>query len=133
MAWIARLAASTFLLIGAAIHLDLWRRGYRDIPSIGPLFLANVAASAAVVVGLAVRAGPWVVLGGVVVSVGSLAGLVLSRTAGLLGFVERGWSDLAVQATTAEIGAIVALALVVVVRSGRVPVPATVAVRRRSG
>lgn len=119
---IARLAAATFVLAGGYIHFDLWRDGYRAIDYIGPLFVANAVVSALLVVALLLRPDVRVAVAGVVFSVGSLAALVLSRTVGLLGFTERGWSDMAVQATTAEIGAIVAIALVVVAR--RRPTPA---------
>ena len=115
---IARVAAATFVLAGGYIHFDLWRDGYRAIEYIGPLFVANVVVSALLVVALLLRADRRVALAGVAFSVGSLVSLVLSRTTGLLGFTERGWSDMAMQATTAELGAIVAIALVMV-SSGR--------------
>lgn len=116
MHWIARLAAATFVLAGGYIHIDLWRNGYRAIEFIGPLFVANAVVSVLLAVALLVRPGALVAAAGVLFSVGSLVALVLSRTTGLLGFTERGWSDMAVQATTAELGAVVAIALVVVAR-----------------
>jgi hypothetical protein len=121
---IARFAAATFVLAGGYIHFDLWRDGYRAIEYIGPLFVANAVVSVLLVVALLLRPDARVAVAGVVFSVGSLIALVLSRTIGLLGFTERGWSDMAVQATTAEIGAIVAITLVVVAR--RQPAPALV-------
>ena len=126
---IARLAAATFVLAGAYIHFDLWRDGYRAIEYIGPLFVANAAVSVLLVVALLLRADVRVAVAGVMFSLGSLVALVLSRTTGLLGFTERGWSDMAVQASTAELGAIVALALTMVAR-GR-PTPALAVVRAR--
>ena len=127
---IARLAAATFVLAGGYIHFDLWRDGYRAIDYIGPLFVANAVVSALLVVALLLRPDVRVAVAGVVFSVGSLAALVLSRTVGLLGFTERGWSDMAVQATTAEIGAIVAIALVIVARRRPTPALAVVPDRR---
>ena len=128
---IARLAAATFVLAGGYIHFDLWRDGYRAIEYIGPLFVANAAVSALLVVALLLRADMRVAVAGVVFSLGSLVALVLSRTTGLLGFTERGWSDMAVQATTAELGAIVAIALVMVARGRPAPALAVVPARRR--
>ena len=130
---IARLAAATFILAGGYIHFDLWRDGYRAITYIGPLFVANAVVSAALVLALLVRPDARVALAGVAFSVGSLIALVLSRTTGLLGFTERGWSDMAVQATTAEIGAVVAIALVMVVRGRPTPALAPLPARRRRG
>jgi hypothetical protein len=119
---IARVAAATFVLAGGALHLDLWRDGYRAIEYIGPLFIANAVVSALLVLALLVRPGALVALAGVAFSLGSLVALVLSRTTGLLGFTERGWSEMAVQVTTAEVGAVVAIALLMVAQ--RPPAPA---------
>jgi len=127
MRWIPRVAAATFVLVGGAVHLDLWRSGYRGIEYIGPLFVANVAVSALLVLALLVRPNAKVALAGIAFSVGSLVALVLSRTTGLLGFTERAWTDMAVQATTAEIGAIVAIAFVLVARNR--PLPELTAIR----
>jgi len=128
---IARLAAATFVLAGGYIHFDLWRGGYRAIEYIGPLFVANAVVSVLLVLALLLRPDVRVAVAGVVFSLGSLAALVLSRTTGLLGFTERGWSDMAVQATTAEIGAIVAIALLMVARGRPTPALALLRARRR--
>lgn len=120
------MAAATFLLVGGGIHLSLWRSGYRGIEYIGPLFVANVAVSALLVLALLIRPNVRVALAGIVFAIGSIAALVLSRTTGLLGFTERAWTDMAVQATTAEIGAVVAMAYVLVARRRPELVPATV-------
>ena len=130
---IARLAAATFVFAGGYIHFDLWRDGYRAIEYIGPLFVANAVVSAVLMLALLVRPDVRVAVAGAVFSVGSLIALVLSRTTGLLGFTERGWSDMAVQATTAEIGAIVAIALVMVARGRSTPALALLPIRRRRG
>lgn len=128
---IAQLAAATFVLAGGYIHLDLWRGGYRAIEYIGPLFIANAVVSVLLVIALLLRPDVRVAVAGVAFSVSSLVALVLSRTIGLLGFTERGWSDMAVQATTAEIGAVVAIALVMVARRRPVPALARVPEGRR--
>ncbi len=109
----ARLTAAAFVLAGGLIHLDLWRSQYESIPKIGPLFLLNVVASAVLAAALLTgRARGQVLLASGVLTVASAAALVVSRTVGLLGFME-GWTPDAIQALAAEIGAIVALAAVV--------------------
>jgi len=113
---ITRLAAAAFLLVAGGIHLQLWRTGYRGIPYIGPLFLANVVVSVALVMAVLRRVDAGVTVAGMAFSAASLLALVLSRTTGLLGFTERAWTHLAVQATTAEIGAAVALAVALTAR-----------------
>ena len=131
---IARVAAATFVLVGGAIHLELWQSGYRGIRYIGPLFVANFALSALLALALLIRPDVRVAIAGMVFSVGSLIGLILSRTSGLLGFTEKAWTDMAVQATTAEIGAVVAIAFVLVARNRTLPALATIPLpRRRSG
>lgn len=130
---IVRIAAATFLLVGGGIHLDLWRGGYRAIRYIGPLFVANVAVSALLVLAVLIRPDVRVALAALLFSAGSIVALVLSRTTGLLGFTERAWTDMAVQATSAELGAVVALAFVLAARNRPTPQLATVRVRSRAG
>ncbi|MDP1807739.1 MAG: hypothetical protein Q8K72_21355, partial [Acidimicrobiales bacterium] len=93
--------------------------------------IANAAVSVLLVLALLLRPDVRVAVAGVAFSVASLVALVLSRTIGLLGFTERGWSDMAVQATTAEIGAIVAIALVMVARNRPAPALALLPARLR--
>jgi hypothetical protein len=125
---VTRLLAAALLLAGGAVHLDLWRGGYEGIPYIGPLFAANVVASALVALAVLVRFNPVVVVAGIALATGSLVALLLSRTVGLLGFMEAGWSPDALRTIAAEVGAVVTLALAVVVRSQpqHVPIPARV-------
>ena len=52
-----RLVGAVLLAATAGIHRYLWVAGYRDIPTIGPLFLVNVVAGG--VLCLAVLAAPW--------------------------------------------------------------------------
>ncbi len=113
---IVRAIAAVAFLAGGAVHLDLWRGGYEGIPYVGPLFLANVVASVAVASALLVRCNRVVVLAGVGLAVGSLTALVMSRTVGLFGFMEPGWTADAMRTVAAEVGAIVTLALLVVIR-----------------
>lgn len=105
------LPAAALVAIGGLIHLQLWSGGYRGIPVIGPWFVANAVASAVIAIALVAAARRPVALAGVVLSLASLAALVLSRTIGLFGFLETTWTDQAVAAVAAEVGAFVALAV----------------------
>lgn len=124
---ITRLAAAVFVIVGGLVHLELWRSGYKGIPFIGSWFIANVVVSALLAGAVLLLNNRWVNFGGVVFSFSSLVALVMSRTVGIAGFTERAWTDQAVQATTAEFGAIVAFAAVLVATRRRVaalvPVP----------
>ncbi len=128
---IARVAAAMFVLVGGGIHLQLWRSGYRGIDYIGPMFMANVVLSVLLALALLIRPDVRIAVAGMAFSVGSLIALVLSRTTGLLGFTERAWTDMAVQATTAEIGAVVAIAFILAARNRRLPALATIPLRGR--
>jgi len=126
---IARVAAALFVIVGGVIHFQLWRTGYRGIAYIGPLFIANVAVSVVLMLAILLGGDVRVAAATMLFSIGSLAGLILSRTTGLLGFTERAWTDMAVQATTAELGAVVALALLLALLHRPTPDLATVPVR----
>jgi len=113
---VATLAAAVLVLAGGAIHFDLWRQGYRGVPNIGPLFLANALSSVGVATAIVLRSGRLALLAGVGLAAGTLAGLVISRTVGLLGFLETSWTPDAMRTVAAEVGALVSLSLVGVIR-----------------
>ena len=89
------LAVSLLGVVGAAllgwsavIHLMLWADGYRDIPSIGPLFLAQGVGCIAL--GLVVAVFRWLALlaAGAVALAATAVGLLVSAHGGLLGYQE---------------------------------------------
>lgn len=106
---LARSLAAVLLLTGGVVHYNLWKSGYRHIPRIGPLFMANFAASVALAAAVVVSRRATVAFAGIALAAGSLTALVLSRTTGVLGFTETIWTGQAVQTLASEIGAIVAL------------------------
>lgn len=123
------LPTAVLVTIGGVIHLQLWLGGYRGIPFIGPWFLANVVASAVIAAAIVATADRRVTLAGLVLSAASLTALVLSRTVGLAGFLETTWTDQALAATGAELGAVVASALALVVTSRSPASPVLLLVR----
>jgi hypothetical protein len=74
-----------FLVWSAVIHLILWKDGYKDVSTIGPLFL--VQAILCIVLALAILAFRWLALLalGAVTAVGTAAGLLISVNFGLFG------------------------------------------------
>ncbi|HEV7863619.1 MAG TPA: hypothetical protein VGR20_12995 [Acidimicrobiia bacterium] len=122
---LARFVAAVLILTGGAIHLQLWRGGYRGIPRIGPWFMANVLISGLLAGLLVVRNDARVALAGIVFSLASLGALVMSRTIGIFGFTETAWTGSVLRATGAEVGAVVFLIVILALRrSQRIPVPA---------
>ena len=92
---LTRSLGAVLLLAGGIIHFDLWKSGYRVIPKIGPLFLANFVGSVA--------------LAAIALATMSLLALVLSRTVGVLGFSEMIWTRPAIQTIASEIGVVLTL------------------------
>jgi hypothetical protein len=106
--WV-RVAAGVALLLGASVHLERWMHGYREL-SVGPSFLANVVASVVVATALFAWHDRISVIVGLVLSLGSVAALVISRTVGLFGFEEAGFDRPALEAIVFEAIAVVLLA-----------------------
>ena len=103
-----RFAAAALVLAGGVVHLKLWNDGYKDIADVGPAFLGNVIASAAVAVALVVVANWGAIVAGLAVVNGTLLAFALSRTdRGIFGFTEQGFqpSPEAVLALVFEIAA----------------------------
>jgi 4-amino-4-deoxy-L-arabinose transferase-like glycosyltransferase len=111
-----RLLAAVFLLVGGVMHYNLWSSGYRFIPTIGPLFIANFVGSVALAAAVMVSRRATVALAGIIFATGSLTALVLSRTVGVFGFTEPVWTTEALQILASEIGAIVALGIALTVQ-----------------
>ena len=119
--------AGAALLIATAgyVHLCLYRRGYRFIPSVGDAFILQAAASflvAAVLIGGALRRAPrrntgwtarlWSRLGALGLLAASLTAFTISRMpSGLFGFYERGF-DPAPKAAVAFFSEVAAVVLV---------------------
>jgi len=95
----------------AAVHVQQYAAIVHAVRWIGPLFLANAAASIVAAAGLAYeRTRPLAALAGIAISTSALAGLVLSYGPGFLGWVEGGWRTALTVALVSELGAVLALA-----------------------
>ncbi|WP_319437243.1 hypothetical protein [Mycobacterium sp. RTGN5] len=79
------------LLASAASHGYLYLHGYRYIPAVGPGFLVLTSVSVALAILIALGGPGWLRAGALLVSLGALGAFAMSRTVGVLGFVERGW------------------------------------------
>lgn len=128
-AWLALrfLGALAVLAIGA-VHLEQYLYLYSAIPTIGPLFLLNVAA--ATVLGLALLAPsdrlgqawhglltPLVALAGVGLAAGTFVFLLISEHTPLFGFREPGYDPTAITASRiADVAAVVLLGAYLVAR-----------------
>jgi hypothetical protein len=110
-----RVVANAALVAGAAlvassglIHLYLWADGYRNIATIGPLFL--VQGIVGLLLAVTLVAYPRVLTAGAAAAylLATLAGLALSATSGLFGFMDTLAAPLANTSLVVEsVGAVV--------------------------
>jgi hypothetical protein len=82
---LAVLAGAALIVTTASIHLHLWLNGYRHVPRLGPLFLAQAITGLAAGPFIAVTRYLLVVAGGAIYMVASAVGLILSATIGFVG------------------------------------------------
>lgn len=94
---------------------QLWQNGYRDLPTIGPLFLIGGVSALAVAAGLLLRPSRLVGIAGTGVEIGILAGLIVSVNFGLFGFKESLSAPFAVESIWMEAVAAVTLVAWVIV------------------
>jgi hypothetical protein len=88
---VLRAGLSVTLAVSGLAHAYLYFHGYRYIPSVGAAFLIQGGAFVALAI-LILFGGPrWLHWAAGLAALGSLLGFALSRTIGLLGFVEHGW------------------------------------------
>ena len=81
-------AGAALLVVSAIVHLHLWAAGYRNIPTIGPLFLTQGIAGILLGVAVAVIRRVFVAALGALFALGTLAGLLVSANFGLFGYRE---------------------------------------------
>ena len=79
------LAGAALVVTTASIHLHLWLAGYRHVPTLGALFLAQCISGFIVGPIIALVRRAFVVLGGAVYMASSAIGLILSATVGFVG------------------------------------------------
>lgn len=79
-------AGAVLIVLSALVHLHLWSTGYRYIPTIGPLFLAQGVAGIVLAVVLAILRHPVTALLGAGYALATIAGLLISVNFGLFGF-----------------------------------------------
>lgn len=113
-----RLAGAGLLIAAGAIHLDLYLTGYRSIPVIGGLFLAQVIAAFGMGVLVLVRPGRLLAAGGALFALSTLGGYLLSLWLGLFGFTEVR-TTAGIVAGVVDVAAFAALACLAVLQPGR--------------
>jgi hypothetical protein len=123
-----RLLGAVAVLVVGAVHLQAYGGPYAAVPTIGVLFLLNVAAAAVIGVALLLPlerlTGRWAgravvaaTLAGIGLAAGSLAMLIVAERGTLFGFHEPGYDPEAIaRSRAAEIAAICLLTVSLVTR-----------------
>src|SRR5581483_2946943 len=83
-----RLVGAALLVATGAMHLDLYVTGYKNIPTIGVLFLLQVIAAFALALIVAVTGSKLFAAAGALFALAVLGGYLLSIWVGLFGFTE---------------------------------------------
>ena len=86
-----RIGIAASLVTSAVSHAHLYRHGYQHIPNIGDGFLAQASLSFAVAPLILVGGPAWLRWTAAAVAGGSIVAFAMSRTIGLMGFLEQGW------------------------------------------
>jgi hypothetical protein len=114
-----RIAGAALTGWSAGIHLYLWTQGYRDIATIGPLFLLHAISGAILALALLttpIRFLTIVSALGALFAAGSLAALILSLTVGMFGFTETPNAELVTTTLIVESAGFLILALFTILR-----------------
>jgi hypothetical protein len=118
-ALVLRLACVALLIWVAAIHLQLWTEGYQDIPTVGPLFLADAMGGFLLAALLLVWPRPLAGLLGAGFMISTLGGLIISINVGLFGFRESSGASFVTETIILEsVGAVALLVWSVAVWNG---------------
>lgn len=118
---VAAYALGAIALAGeAAVHLQQYAAIFHGVRWIGPLFLANAAASIVTIAGLAyTRTRDFAGLAGVVISTVALGSLVVSYGRGLFGWQEGGFRAPVAWAVITEVAAVILLSAGLAARAAR--------------
>src|SRR5499427_4359531 len=85
---VLRVSGAGLLAATAAIHLDLYLTGFKNIPTIGPLFLLQVITGFVLAAAVLATGNPVVAALGAGFALSTLGGYLLSIWIGLFGFTE---------------------------------------------
>jgi hypothetical protein len=112
LATTAIVAGAGLVVATAVIHLHLWLTGYRHVPRLGPLFLAQAVAGLVLAPILAVGRQLGLVIGAAIYMAASALGLILSATVGFLGIHDGLGAPWATPALAVELAGFVLLGTV---------------------
>jgi hypothetical protein len=83
---VAVLFAAALMVVSGLDHLHLWDIAYRHVATLGPLFLVQTVAAFVGAVALVATRLVIVMVGSVLLMLGTIVGFILAATVGLFGF-----------------------------------------------
>jgi hypothetical protein len=121
---LVRYLAVVLLLVTGGIHLQQFEGPLRPVPTIGPLFVLNAIGAAALALALAGLRGDLAklaALAAIVMTIGDLAGLAISRVTVLFNYSEPTLRPAVTLAGVVEVVAVAALGAFVLMDDGTSP------------
>ena len=116
-------AGSTLVVASSVVHFELWDdHGYRNIPTIGPLFLIQAVVGVLLALGTSVTRGVLLVLAEAGFALSTAAGLIISVNFGLFGWqdsMSAPYSGLALSVELAAAALLIAAAAIFVRAVGK--------------
>jgi len=97
------IAAAATVAVSAAIHLHLWSTGYRQLPTVGPLFLLQAVSGFVLSALLILTRRVWVAMLSFGLICATLVGFIMALHVGLFGFRDSWSAPFAGMAFTYEI------------------------------
>jgi hypothetical protein len=105
--WTLLALAAVGVGVAGYLHGRLFWEGYDHVAWVGPLFLLNLIASGVVIALLLVGFPLLFALGGLTISIGAIASILISHSTSFLGFAEHRYDGRATTIVVAEIVAAV--------------------------
>jgi hypothetical protein len=109
--WTLAVIDGGLLVASGLIHLHLWDIAYRNVATLGPLFLVQAIAALVLAVAIVATRHILAVAAALALVAGTIAGFFLARNVGLFGFKLTFTSGLATTVLVIEVIAVIALAL----------------------
>ncbi len=108
---VATLAGAALVVGSSYIHFHLWQNGYRNIPTVGVLFVIQSVAGVVIAVLAVLARRAWSAIVGAGFALSTIAGFLVSVNVGLFGFRDSSSSPYAHLALVVEVLAVLAFTL----------------------
>jgi hypothetical protein len=109
--WALFIIDGGLLVASGVIHLHLWDIAYKNVATLGPLFLVQAISALVIAVAIVATRHLLAVAAGLALAAGTILGFILARTVGIFGFKLTFSSGLANTVLIIEAVAVVLLAM----------------------